>query len=57
MAGGFDDVTIFDAMDNAELWRPWFKDLKTWSAWRVFLAALFGLPLRGDKLALYQRFT
>jgi hypothetical protein len=55
---GFDDVTIFDAMDNAELWRLWFKDPETWSAWRVFLAALFGLPLRGDdELALYQRCT
>jgi hypothetical protein len=57
MAKGFDDVTIFDAMDNAELWRPWFKNPQTWSAWRVFLAALFGLPVRRDELALYQRCT
>jgi hypothetical protein len=29
----------------------------SWTAWRVFLAALFGLPLGHDQLALFKQFT
>jgi hypothetical protein len=29
----------------------------TWAAWRVFLAALFGLPMTDDQLATYRRLT
>ena len=29
----------------------------TWAVWRVFLAALFALPMTADQLAVYQRHT
>jgi hypothetical protein len=38
------DVNILDAMHDPALFGPWFKG-DSWTAWRAFLAALFGLPL------------
>ena len=35
----------------------WFKDRTTWEAWFAFLAALFGLPMTPEQLAIYQRCT
>jgi hypothetical protein len=49
------DVTILQALDW--FWAPWFRDPATWQPWRAFLAALFGLPLSDDALALYQQCT
>ena len=34
-----------------------FADSKPWSAWRIFLAAQYALPLIGDELDLFQRCT
>jgi len=35
-----------------------FADVKPWAAWRVFLAALYGLPLIGEEaLDLFLRCT
>jgi len=36
--------TIIDAMRDPALFGPWFKG-DSWTAWRAFLAALFGLPM------------
>lgn len=44
-------------MADANIWAPWFRNPATWSAWRVFLAALFGLPLSEHDLALYTECT
>ena len=41
----------------ALLFGPWFKKPATWAAWRVFLSALFGLPIDGDGLDLFRRST
>jgi hypothetical protein len=42
-------VSILDACADQQLFGPWFRDSSTWSAWRVFLRALFGLPV--DEIA------
>src|SRR5580704_6397269 len=49
--------TIIELMDHPELFKPWFKDPKSWAAWRTLLKALFALPLNADELALYKQCT
>jgi hypothetical protein len=49
-------VTLLDAVRDPHLFAPWFKR-GTWAAWHVFIAALFGLPLKPDELALYRECT
>ena len=48
-------ITILDAIADANLFRRWFRDRATWHAWSALLAALFGLPLTDNQLAIYQR--
>jgi len=52
-------MTIFEFMDT--LLPAWFgKRLlrrDSWSAWRVFLAAVFGLPLTAEELVIYTKHT
>lgn len=50
-------ITILDAIADAKLFAPWFRDQTTWAAWFAFLAAMFGLPLTEDQLVIYQRCT
>ena len=50
-------MTILDAMHDSALFEPWFRDRDSWRAWEAFLAALFGLPMDGNALAIYQRCT
>lgn len=50
-------VSILEACDDPNLFGPWFRDPETWRAWRAFLAALFGLPMGEEALALYRRCT
>ncbi len=49
-------MTILDTMTDPALFGRWFTG-PTWQAWRVFLAALFGLPLSEGDAALYHRCT
>jgi hypothetical protein len=49
--------TIIEATQDAKIWRPWFKDRKTWAAWFSFLRATFGLPLDEAELATFQQCT
>lgn len=49
-------VTILQAVADKHLFAPWFKR-GTWSAWHAFLAALFGLPMTPDQLALFKQCT
>jgi hypothetical protein len=49
--------TILRVIDNPQLFAPWFRKPATWSAWRVILAALFGLPIADDDLDLFRRCT
>jgi hypothetical protein len=50
-------VNILDATEDKNLFAPWFKDKATWRAWRVYLAAMFALPMSAEQLELYQRCT
>jgi hypothetical protein len=49
--------TLLDAIDDPQLFAPWFKDRSTWAAWFVFLRSLFGLPLSDHELPLYRECT
>src|SRR5690349_21785104 len=45
-------------MAAPQLFGRWFRNPASWRAWRVFLSALFALPITdADDLALYRRCT
>ncbi len=48
------ELNIHQAVDS--IWRQWFAR-GDWSAWRAFLAALFGLPMSGAELAVFRECT
>jgi hypothetical protein len=50
-------MNLLDAMADANLFAPWFRDPATWAAWRAFVAALFALPMTPEQLAIYQQCT
>ncbi len=50
-------IDIVKAIHDPHLFKPLFRDLKTWTSWVVFLKSLFALPMTGDELALYQQCT
>jgi hypothetical protein len=50
-------VNILDAIDDPNLFAPWFREPNTWLAWRAFLAALFALPMTDEQLAIYRDHT
>jgi hypothetical protein len=49
-------VNILHALRDPNVFAPYFKG-GSWAAWHVFLAALFGLPLSRDQLAVFKQFT
>ena len=53
------DLTIVQALVDPALFGglPTFWDLASWSRWRVFLKAVYGLPLDGDELAVFRTHT
>jgi hypothetical protein len=50
-------LTILDAVADDKLFARWFRDRATWHAWSALLAALFGLPLTDEQLAIYRQCT
>jgi hypothetical protein len=55
-------VDIVTAMESPELFGRWFRKSKflgrdTWGAWRVFLKALFALPMTDAERVKYERHT
>ncbi|MCA0344130.1 MAG: hypothetical protein LCH99_30975, partial [Proteobacteria bacterium] len=50
-------MNILEACEHPDLFAPWFKDRTTYNAWFAFLAALFGLPMTDEQLAIYQKHT
>lgn len=50
------NVSILDALDDPLLFGPHFN-AATWNRWRVFLKALFALPLDADDLPIYAEHT
>jgi hypothetical protein len=51
------EISILDAIADENLFAPFFRDPGTWSAWRAFLATLFGLPLTPGELDLFRQCT
>lgn len=49
-------MTIAEALDDPALFAPHFKG-DTWRRWRVFLLALFALPMDDEALAIYRHHT
>jgi hypothetical protein len=52
-------VTIVNALGDRNLFGalPAFRDLETWSAWRAFLASVYGLPMTEAELATFRAHT
>ena len=46
-------MNLLAAIDDPNLFGPWFKDPGTWQAWRAFLCALFGLPMTEEQLEVF----
>lgn len=53
--------TIIDAMDDRELFAPWFSKrwlhIDTWFAWRVLLKGLYALPMNAAELEIFRKHT
>src|SRR5262249_25617667 len=49
-------MNIIDALDDPKVFAQHFRG-RTWDAWRVFLAALFALPMTAEQLELYRKHT
>jgi hypothetical protein len=52
-----DAPTILEALEDAALFGEMGFDAPSWKPWRVFYAALFGLPLTPEQLAIFQKHT
>jgi hypothetical protein len=50
-------ISLLQAIDDRNLFAPWFRDRSTWASWFVFLRALFGLPLASHELPLFRQCT
>lgn len=49
-------ISILDAINDDRLFGRWFAG-PSWDRWKVFLAALFALPMTPEQLAIYQHHT
>jgi phage terminase large subunit-like protein len=50
-------VTILDAISDPALFGPWFAKPTMWTAWFAFLAALFGLSMPPEQMAVFKECT
>ena len=50
-------MNIVEAITDRSLFGSAFRDAASWQAWRVFLSALFGLPMTSKQLAVFQQCT
>jgi hypothetical protein len=46
-------MNIIDALDDPDLFEPWFRG-PTWFGWRVVLKAAFALPMTDDEIAFFR---
>jgi hypothetical protein len=49
--------TIIEALADPRLFASQFPSPKKWRQWRVFLAALFALPIAEEDMDLYRQCT
>ena len=47
---------ILHALSDEQVFAPFFRG-ESWSAWRVFLAALFALPMTSEQTTIYKQHT
>jgi hypothetical protein len=50
-------MNVLQACADPNLFGRWFRQRETWAVWFAVLAALFGLPMDEDQLALYRHHT
>ncbi|TET74485.1 MAG: hypothetical protein E3J56_02315 [Candidatus Aminicenantes bacterium] len=50
-------LTIIEAIESEKLFRPLFRNLDTWKAWRSFLEALYGLPFSDGSQEIYEKYA
>ena len=50
-------MNLLDAIDDPQLFGPWFRDRATWLSWFAFIAAVFALPMDEDQAAVFRRCT
>jgi Terminase large subunit, T4likevirus-type, N-terminal len=50
-------MNILRALDDPAVFGSQFRDPATWAAWRVFLSALFGLPIAHGPMETYKLCT
>lgn len=50
-------MNLLQAMNDERLLAPWFRHPESWTAWRSFVAALFGLPLTEQQAGLFRQCT
>ena len=50
-------LNILQAVRDPAVFGLAFRNKASWEVWRVFLAALFGLPLTPKQLAIYRECT
>jgi len=56
MAQQTKSLTIIRAMNDPGLFQPWFKG-DSWNNWKVFLKALFSLPMTAKDRQTFTKFT
>ena len=49
-------MNILDAIEDQQVFAKHFRG-STWDAWRVFLCALFGLPMSAEQFVVYRAHT
>ena len=47
-------LTLLDAFSDPRLFAKFFSDPESWLAWTALIAAAFGLPMTGERLAIYH---
>jgi hypothetical protein len=50
-------MTLIDAMDDPNLFAPWFKNPKKWESWRAFIKSLFAIPLSAHEQSIFRDCT
>jgi hypothetical protein len=50
-------VNVLQAIDDDQLFAPWFRTGASWDAWKAFLAGLFGLPMTEAQAEAFRLHT
>jgi hypothetical protein len=50
-------MNIIEAIESKKVFGSLFKDPETWQSWIVCLKTIFALPMSGEEVKVYQKFT